>query len=157
MLTRERSLSINVESPRTPTAAKLIQALSAELGQRYGDDGGASSFSPADVEVSGGAFVVARLEGVAVGCGAIRPMQPGVAEIKRMFVAPAARGQGLAGQILAELESLARQAGYYSVRLETGLRQPEAIKLYRKAGYHYIPNYGQYINNPLSVCFEKYL
>lgn len=84
-------------------------------------------------------------------------MFPGVAEVKRMFVDPSARGQGVAGQILATLEAIARQAGYRAVQLETGLRQPEAIRLYEKAGYHPIPNYGQYANEPLSVCFEKYL
>lgn len=148
---------INAENPHSPIATELIRALSAELGGRYGDDGGASSFNPADVEVPGGAFVVARLNGLPVGCGAFRPMFPGVAEVKRMFVIPAARGQGVAGQILATLEALARQAGYSRVRLETGLRQPEAIRLYQKAGYHPIPNYGQYVNKPLSVCFEKHL
>jgi GNAT superfamily N-acetyltransferase len=148
--------AVTVESPHSPEAARLIQDLSTELGARYGDDG-SGAFRPADVEVPGGAFVVARLGDWPVGCGAVRPLEPGVAEVKRMFVDPAARRRGIARRILGKLEEVARELGYQAVRLETGTLQQEAIGLYESAGYYRVPCYGQYTTNPLSVCYEKRL
>jgi ribosomal protein S18 acetylase RimI-like enzyme len=139
---------------RGPEAAELIGRLARELGALYCDDG-SGNFSPADVGVPGSAFLVARLRGRPVGCGAFRPMEPGVAEIKRMYVAPDVRGLGLGQRLLAELEVHARRAGYAAVRLETGVHQAAALRLYESAGYRRIANYGIYRDNPLSVCFEK--
>lgn len=149
-------IAVSIEDPYSSMALLLVERLSAELGGRYGDDG-SGAFSPADVQVPGGAFVVARLCGEPVGCGAIRPLRDGIAEIKRMFVEPSARGLGVARRILQKLETVAKHAGYRSVWLETGLLQPEAIGLYQSAGYKRIASYGQYVDNPLSVCFEKEL
>jgi GNAT superfamily N-acetyltransferase len=131
-----------------------MDLLSAELGERYGDDG-TSHFSPADVCVLGGVFVVARFDGVPIGCGALRPITPEVGEIKRMFVAPAYRGRGISRRILADLECRAVGFGYRSVRLETGVVQPEALALYESSGYHRIECYGYHKDDPRSVCFEK--
>lgn len=113
-------------------------------------------------EISGprAGFVVAWLNDKAVGCGAWRPLasaERSVAEIKRMFVQPAFRGRGISRAILNELEALARVDGYATVRLETGLRQPAALRLYETSGYHRIEPYGRYRDDPLSVCFEKTL
>jgi putative acetyltransferase len=149
-------LVIGAEDPHSPDARLLIARLSAELGALYGDDG-SGAFTPDDVCVPGGAFVIARLSGRAIGCGALRPMESGVGEIKRMFVEPAFRGRGVARRILAELETAARTAGYKRLRLETGVRQPAAVRLYESAGYRRIPYYGRYVHEPLSVCFEKLL
>src|SRR4051794_39432628 len=103
-------LVIAAVDPRSPDAARLIRSLSEELAQRYGDvDDGAGAFRPEDVLVERGAFVVGRAQGRAVACGALRPMEEGVCEVKRMFVAPDCRGRGYAGLILAELERLAAQ------------------------------------------------
>jgi putative acetyltransferase len=74
-----------------------------------------------------------------------------------MYVEPDYRGQGLGLLILQELEMRARRDGYSRARLETGTLQPEAIRLYERAGYHRIDNYGIYVGNPRSVCFEKAL
>jgi putative acetyltransferase len=74
-----------------------------------------------------------------------------------MYVAPAARGRGLSRLLLAALEDEARQLGYSLVRLETGDRQPEAIKLYASSGFEPIPRYGPFVDDPRSVCFEKRL
>jgi GNAT superfamily N-acetyltransferase len=74
-----------------------------------------------------------------------------------MFVQPAWRGRGVARQLLAALESEARNLGYVTLRLETALGQPEAIGLYQSAGYVDTPPFGEYIGNPVSVCFEKRL
>jgi putative acetyltransferase len=102
-------------------------------------------------------FLVARIDGHAAGCGALRPLEPGVGEVKRMFVRPAFRGRGVARQVLAALEAAARARGYSMLRLETATRQPEAIGLYRSAGYVEIPCFGADAGNRFSVCFEKRL
>jgi len=78
-----------------------------------------------------------------------------VAEIKRMFVRPERRGRGIARSILSELETWAGELGFLECILETGLKQPEAIELYRKSGYETIPNYGQYEGVENSVCMRK--
>ena len=104
------------------------------------------------------AFVVAWLDSEAIGCGALRPMpDTTIAEVKRMYVRSAARGKGIAVSILEKLEVLAGEFGYQKIWLETGIYQPEAIRLYEKSGYTRIPCYGIYENNPLSVCYEKSL
>ncbi|MFN2270444.1 MAG: GNAT family N-acetyltransferase [Anaerolineae bacterium] len=147
-------VSVIVEDPHGDAAARLIKNLSAELGERYGDDG-SGAFSPDDVQVPGGAFVIAWLDHQPVGCGALRPLERGVGEVKRMFVEKDARRQGIAKKILGKIEAIACVLGYRALRLETGILQPEAIKLYESAGYRRVCCYGHYADNPLSVCFEK--
>lgn len=92
-----------------------------------------------------------------VGCGAVKPYEPGCMEIKRMFVPLDMRGRGIAGRVLRELEQWALELGHGRCVLETGDKQPEAIRLYEKSGYQVIPNYGQYVGVNSSVCFEKVL
>jgi GNAT superfamily N-acetyltransferase len=101
--------------------------------------------------------VVLYNEGIPSGCGAIKEYEPGVMEVKRMFVPPAARGNGLASLVLKELESWALELGYKKCILETGDIMPDAIALYKKNGYSSIPNYGQYVGVASSICFEKLL
>jgi len=128
-------ISVTIENPHSEVATYLIENLSAELGARYGDDG-AGAFSPEEVQVPGGAFVVAWLDKRPVGCGALRPLERGVAEVKRMYVEKEARRQGIARQLLRNLESIATQFGYRALRLETGILQPDAIGLYKSAGQY---------------------
>ena len=78
-------------------------------------------------------------------------------EIKRMYTSPGSRGTGIATKILTELEVWATELSYERCVLETGKRQPEAIRLYTKSGYQQIPNYGQYVGIENSICFEKEL
>ncbi|MGZ5197909.1 MAG: GNAT family N-acetyltransferase, partial [Kaistella sp.] len=92
----------------------------------------------------------------AVGCGAIKPYDKISAEVKRMFVIPDFRGKGYASKLLTELEQWAKELGYESVILETGIKQLEAIKLYEKT-YERMENYGQYRGVESSVCFKKVL
>ena len=99
--------------------------------------------------------LVAYEDGVAVGCGAIKEYVSGVAEIKRMFVRAERRGRGIAQSILVELESWASELNFTECILETGWKQPEAIRLYQKSGYAIIPNYGQYQGVENSVCMRK--
>ena len=91
-----------------------------------------------------------------VGCGAIKDYDDETAEIKRMFVIPEFRGKGYASAILGELENWAKELGFESVILETGIKQLEAIKLYEKT-YERMENYGQYRGVEASVCFKKVL
>jgi GNAT superfamily N-acetyltransferase len=115
-------------------------------------------FTPNDIVGERTAFVVARWEGEAVGCGAFHPIsddESDAAEIRRMYVEPRLRRRGISRAILAELERLAREYGYTTVRLETGLRQPNAIRLYETSGHRRIEPFGRHRNDPLSVCFEK--
>lgn len=101
--------------------------------------------------------VVACRNGVPVGCGAMKAYAPGTMEIKRMFVVPEQRGQGIASGILQELEAWSLSLQYPRCVLETALALQEAIGLYRKSGYSTIPNYGQYEHVDSSICFEKIL
>jgi putative acetyltransferase len=91
------------------------------------------------------------------GCGAIKPYAEDCVEVKRMYVPPEQRGQGIASLILKELENWAKELGYARCILETGKKQPEAIALYHKNQYKIIPNFGQYERVENSVCFEKRL
>lgn len=91
----------------------------------------------------------------AVGCGAFKPYNNSTAEIKRMFVRPDFRGQGIAKGILSELENWASEYGFTNCILETGTNNPQAIQLYTKSGYTFIPNYDQYENVVTSICLGK--
>ncbi|MCR9063245.1 MAG: GNAT family N-acetyltransferase [Cytophagales bacterium] len=91
------------------------------------------------------------------GCGAFKPFDSERVEIKRMYVVQSARNRGLATQILLNLESWAKELQYKFAVLETGKRQPDAIRLYEKNGYSIITNFGQYAGVENSVCFEKML
>lgn len=92
-----------------------------------------------------------------VACGAIKAFDDQRMEIKRMFTKHEHRGQGLAVQILEALEIWIKELGYSKSILETGIKQPEAIRLYKKTGYTIIDNYGQYSGVDTSYCFEKTL
>lgn len=99
--------------------------------------------------------VVAYWNEVPVGCGAIKQYDVETMEVKRMFVNPELRGKGIATKVLLELENWAKELNFKKCILETGKKQPEAIRLYQKNGYKPIPNFGQYENVENSVCFEK--
>ncbi|MEX0997937.1 MAG: GNAT family N-acetyltransferase [Flavobacteriaceae bacterium] len=99
--------------------------------------------------------VVAYKNQVAVGCGAIKHFDDQTAEVKRMFVSPHCRGEGIATKILNELELWARELNYKAAVLETGVNYQEALALYQKHGYKPIPRYGQYEQVLSSLCFKK--
>jgi ribosomal protein S18 acetylase RimI-like enzyme len=149
-------MELRSADPRSPAAAELIGALSRELAARYDfSDDGSGNFKPEDVVGPRSEFLVGFIDGQPVACGAFRAMDDGAAEIKRMDVVPERRGRGFSKLVLAELERRAARMGYAVARLETGTRQPEAIALYERSGYRRIPNFGIYVGNPQSVCFEK--
>ncbi len=132
---------------------KLVVELDKDLAIRDGDD---HAFFAQYNKIANIAHVVVAYDGnEAVGCGAIKHYGPGTMEVKRMYVPPVHRGRGIAGQVLAELEHWTKELGYTTCILETGQKQPEAIRLYTKSNYTVIPNYGQYADVVSSVCFEK--
>lgn len=141
-----------------PDVQRLAAEQQAEVRARY--DGKSEPGTPpsaADISV----VLVARDDdGTAVGCGALRELGDGVAELKRMFVVPAARGRGVSKALLSALEDLARERGWTTLRLETGSRQPEAIGLYTGVGYRPIEAFGAYVDAPDaedSLFFERTL
>ena len=101
--------------------------------------------------------IVAYIDNKPVGCGSFKEFNKNSVEIKRMFTKPDARGNGIAGKILQELESWAKTLNYNACILETGIRQIEAVQFYKKNNYKIIANYGQYLNMDNSLCFEKEL
>jgi putative acetyltransferase len=102
-------------------------------------------------------YLLARDGERAIGCCAVEPVGPGLYELKRMFVAPDVRGTGVSTALVAESERLARSGGGVRLRLETGVRQPSAMRLYERAGYRRVPNFPPYEADPESVCYEKVL
>ncbi|MGY1753922.1 GNAT family N-acetyltransferase [Blastococcus sp. SYSU D01042] len=141
-----------------PVVQRLSNDQQAEIRARYGgklEPGQAPS--AADVAV----VLVARDDdGTALGCGALRPLGDGAAEVKRMYVVQSARGRGVGRAVLAGLEDAARAHGWSTLRLETGPRQPEAVALYRSAGYRPIDAFGVYVDDPdalHSLYFERTL
>ena len=99
--------------------------------------------------------LVAYWNEIPVSCGAIKEYDEGTVEVKRMFTNERYRGRKIATQILAKLEDWTKELGYKRCILETGKKQPEAVKLYQKTNYQIIENYGQYAGVENSVCFEK--
>ena len=132
---------------------ELVRHLDAELAVRDGDDH--AFYAQFNKIAQLKQVVVAYENEKALGCGAIRALDSSVIEIKRMFVPLERRGKGIATLVLLELENWARELSYTRCVLETGLKQPEAIRLYEKNGYERIPNYGQYTDVGNSVCFGK--
>jgi len=152
------ALEITPIDPREPEAAALIRAMTAEVTKTYDHKiDGAGNFKPEDVLVPGSGFLVGRVEGQAVACGGFRPLEPGIAEIKRMYVAPEHRGRGYSKVMLQTLERMAKESGYEAVRLETRNLQLAAIALYESQGYLRIPNYGMYEGKQSCLCYEKAL
>jgi GNAT superfamily N-acetyltransferase len=138
-----------------PDFQKLIKDLDRELAIRDGDE--YAFFAQYNTLVNIQHVVLIMVDDTAVGCGAIKPYNEKTIEVKRMFVAEGHRSAGYATMILKELEIWTTELGFRHCILETGIRQPEAIRLYTKNAYQSIPNYGQYEGVASSVCFEKWL
>jgi GNAT superfamily N-acetyltransferase len=145
-----------------PDALRLIDEVQAEYVVRYGGPD-ETPLDPLMFEPPAGSFFVGYVAGQPVATGAWRRTDvpalgtDATAEIKRMYVAPAARGRGLARLMLARLEQSAGEHGFEAVVLETGLRQPEAMALYETSGYLPTPPFGYYKDAPLSRCYAKLL
>ena len=144
------------EPAGSPEARALLAAMEQEMFVLYDMSEMPMPASTDDLKPpAGGAFVVGWEDGRAVAGGALKRLEPGVAEIKRMYVLPEARRRGHARRLLAALEDTARVLGYERVRLDTGARQPHARALYESAGFQPIPDYN---DNPKAAYWgEKVL
>lgn len=137
-------------------ADALRRAQRAELDARYGRDDHEPGEKP--TAESTPVFLVARTDdGRAIGCGGLRPLPGGGAEIKRMYVHPEARGKGVSTALLRAIEDEARLLGVARLVLETGTEQPDAMRFYEREGYERIEAFGAYIGSDLSVCYARTL
>jgi ribosomal protein S18 acetylase RimI-like enzyme len=144
-------------APADPDSADsrlLLDELGAALAAITGSDGTAS-FDAEDVRGERSCFLLARtVDGLTAGCGALRPLRDGVAELKRMYARP---GSGAGRFILGALELAAREFGYTEVWLETREVNTRAVAFYEKHNYCVIPNYGKYLGRSEAVCLGKRL
>jgi GNAT superfamily N-acetyltransferase len=149
-------LELREEPYDAPVAAALIDAVQQEYVDRYGgpDDAPvqAEEFAPPH-----GRFLVGYVDAKAVATGGLRRIDATTVEIKRMYVVPDHRGRGHSRAVLAHLEELARSLGATRVVLETGMKQPEAMRLYETSGYSRIEGFGHYCGQELSVSYGKSL
>lgn len=149
---------IAVEDADSADARRCLTCYYEELGRRFDagfDPQAVANFDPAGMTPPKGWFVIARREGETVGCGALKRLEPGIGEIKRVWTAPAARGQGVAGAIMDVLERLAVEQGMPTVRLDTNRALAEARAFYFRRGYREIQCYN---DNPYAdFWFEKAL
>ena len=150
-----REITIQVADPATPPVLKLLEKLDGYLLGLYPPESN-HILTVEELRQPNVVFLTAMLEGRAVGCGGLVNHRE-YAEIKRMFVAPNCRGLRIGRRILEELETIARSWGITRARLETGVRQPEALALYEKAGYQRRGPFGAYPDHPLCVFMEKML
>jgi GNAT superfamily N-acetyltransferase len=137
-----------------PDFIHLVALLDADLAIRDGED---TAFYSQFNKINSIRYVVVAYDhGKPLGCGAIKEYDKTTMEVKRMYVSPDGRKKGVASKILSELEQWARELSCEKCILETGKRQPEAIRLYEKCGYTLMSsNYGQYAGVENSLCFEK--
>jgi putative acetyltransferase len=134
----------------------LIAKLDEDLYQRYpADEVHVVDFT--DPSIDEIVFIVAYLDDVPVGCGAIRPIDAEATELKRFYVELSLRKQGIAKRMLALLEAEAKALNFKAIKLETGVEQPEAISFYEKHGYYPIAKFGEYVDCKSSLCYEKVL
>lgn len=148
------AITIGEEPPRQPGIIRLLELSDIYLASLYP----AESNHLVDIstlEEPTVVFYVARRAGEIVGCCALVKAGDGTAEIKRMFVDPQARGLKIGKLLLTAIEEKAEKLGLSAIRLETGIHQPEAIGLYRTAGYVERPAFGNYLPDPLSLFMEK--
>jgi putative acetyltransferase len=147
---------IGAEDPDQPEVRALLAASDAYSASLYPADSN-HLLDVAGLQRPEVSFLVARLDGRAIGCGGLVRHGPEYGEIKRLFVAPAARGRRLGRQLLDAIEAIALQHGLGLVRLETGTKQHAALSLYRAAGYVERSPFGDYGPDPLSIYMEKRL
>lgn len=149
------TLVVAPERPDSPDASALVEELEAHLASRYPAES-RHGFSVRRLVDEGVVFFVARVGGVPSGCGGILFVAEdgGYGEVKRMYVRPGHRGEGVGRAVLLRLLEEARSRGVRVVRLETGIDQVEAIGLYESVGFRKCPPFGPYRDDPLSPCYE---
>jgi putative acetyltransferase len=149
-------IEIAIEDPDQAEVAALLDSSDAYMAALYPAESN-HMLDIASLKRPEVTFLVARIEGKAQGCGAVVNSGEGWAEIKRMFVSPAARGRQLGRRLLERIEGIAAEQGAGVLRLEAGAKQPEALALYQSAGFVVIGPFGHYLPDPLSIFMEKRL
>lgn len=148
--------TITRERPDTPDAVQLIVELEGVLEPLYPKTS-RHGLSVEKLIAEGVYFFVIRVDGEAAGCGGVKFYGDEYAEVKRMYVKPHLRGKGLARLMLDHLAETTRSQGVTTLRLETGIHQHDAIRLYEGWGFRRIGPFGEYQEDPLSLFFEKQL
>lgn len=150
------SLTIAPADPRGAAALALLAEAASEVRALYPEFEAPNAPPPQNAPTPPrGIYLLAWQDGAAVASGALRPLDDVTAEVRRLYVAPAARRQGVARAMLLRLEEEAQRLGYRVLRLETGNRQAAALALYDACGWARITPFGRYVDDPTSVCFEK--
>ncbi|MER3482227.1 MAG: N-acetyltransferase [Meiothermus sp.] len=149
------NVTIRPERPDTEVSKGLIAELEAVLNPLYPPES-RHGYSVEKLIQQGVAFFVSRVDEVPAGCGGVQ-LFPDYAELKRMYVRPQFRGLGLGRRMIHHLADYAVQHGMKILRLETGVSQTEAIGLYESFGFRRVPPFGDYFEDPLSICMEKQL
>ncbi|MDT0329300.1 GNAT family N-acetyltransferase [Nocardiopsis lambiniae] len=148
-------MHIDFVSWEDPDGAALRARQRAEIAERYGTPDSEPGTPPTASDIA--VFALARAaDGTAVACGGLRDLGED-GEVKRMYVLPEHRGSGAAAHLLLALEEWALERGWKRLRLETGDRQPDAVRFYTKAGYEPVEPFGAYADAPSSLCFGKVL
>jgi GNAT superfamily N-acetyltransferase len=150
---------LRLVTPSHPAAAPLLAGLRQEYQLTYGSDVAAEmdAYSEYEFFPPAGAFLVLERDGITLAGGALRRLESGVGEIKRMWTAPDHRGRGYARRVLQSLEEAAVRRGYHTVRLYTGTLQGAAIGLYESAGYEPCAPWGLYADDPRLRPYAKRL
>jgi GNAT superfamily N-acetyltransferase len=160
------AVQVAAADPFNPAARRLLEEMVAEIPPRYGDilDEAETAervdqLLAAHTAFAGErcVFLLATVAGQVAGCVALAPLAGDTGEIKRMFVTPSLRRRGIGAGLLAALEERAQALGYRRLSLETGDQQPEALALYAQAGYAPIAPYGDFANDPSTICLGKVL
>ena len=153
---RSQAAEFSLERPDTPDASALIDELESHLASRYPAES-RHGYSVEKLLREGVHFFVVRVNGEAVACGGVQIYGREYGELKRMYVRPAVRSRGLGRQMLEQLAAYAAAHGVALLRLETGVHQTEAVRLYEGFGFRRRPPFPPYREDPLSVFFEKRL
>ena len=148
-------LTITRERPDIPEVVTLVSELNDILEAHYPPES-RHGFSIEKLLAQQVAFFVIRLDGTAIGCGGIKLFDD-FGELKRMYVRDAYRGNRYAEKLIDVLAQHALQHGITCLRLETGIHSTEALRLYERVGFVRIPPFGEYTDDPLSICYEKML
>jgi N-acetylglutamate synthase-like GNAT family acetyltransferase len=148
------NILIQTADPNDEKVQKIIDELSANLFARFGSDG-KNSFIDWQINNPKFVFVIAEIENEIVGCGAIRPIEENIGEVKRMY--SKFSGKKIGQSILDFLEEKAKTIGFKELVLETRVKNNQATQFYQKQGYKVTPNYGKYIDRPEAICFRKSL
>ncbi|OMQ09951.1 GNAT family N-acetyltransferase [[Flexibacter] sp. ATCC 35103] len=150
----KESIFIEITNPDNEKALAITEELSENLYLRFGSDG-KNSFKDWENENSKFVFVIAKIDNEIVGCGAIRPIEENIGEVKRMY--SKVPGKKIGQTILAFLENKALMLDYCDLVLETRVKNESAIQFYQKQGYKIISNYGKYTDRPEAICLGKSL